>query len=86
MEFDDSEYEHLCIAVWDIDQLLPAAREWMKDSVSSGCKFPVWFRFGFQPKPDRGNGSYHMNNPDCWKWAGCTTNNRAFQDYNFGPN
>jgi len=27
-----------------------------------------------------------QHNPDCWNWAGFTTNNPAFQPYNFDSN
>jgi hypothetical protein len=33
------------------------------DSVSNGSTFPGHFRVRFHPKPDRGDGSYHMQNP-----------------------
>ena len=53
-------------------------------SVSNGSKLTGRFRVRFNPKPDLYNGPYHTKNPDCWKWAGFNTKNRAYQVHNFG--
>jgi len=45
---------------------------WSSDStsvVSNVFKFPGRFRVPVHPNPDRGNGFYHMKNPDHWNWA-----------------
>ena len=55
-----------------------------KYSVSNRSEFPGLFRVRFHPNPDCGNGSYHMKNPDHWKWAWFTTKNPGFQVHIFG--
>jgi len=58
----------------------------VSDSISNGSKFPSWFRVRFHQRPDCANRSYHRKNPDCWKWAGLTPKNLAFQLHHFGTN
>jgi hypothetical protein len=58
----------------------------VSDSVSNGSTLPGRFRVRFHPNLDHGKGSYHTNNPDCWKCGGFTTKNPAFQIHHFGSN
>jgi len=59
---------------------------WIRDSfasiaaiLSNGYAFPGQFLIWFNPTPDRGNRSYHTNNPDHWKWAHFITKSRHFK-------
>jgi len=55
-------------------------------SVSNGSKLPGRFRVRIELNPDRGNGSYHLKNPDRQKWGGFTTKHPAIEIDHFGSN
>ena len=58
----------------------------MRPSVSNASKFPVRFRFRFQPGTGPLQRVLPHQNPIRCNWASFTTKNPPFQPHNFGPN